>query len=183
MSRVKTRIEKYFDKEERIRRAIAEKDAEGTGLRELALKYGVPRSSLSDRLRGGQSHREAKAEKQSLNPYQEKAQVKLVEQMESTGFPPRLNLFDAVAAHLAKQRAEDEGDPKLAQLGPSWRRGLLDRHPKIAGKYAVTLDVQRAVAGQPGPIRRYFQNTYHSHTVASACRPNQGYGQKQAWRQ
>jgi hypothetical protein len=148
MGQIKTRTEKYFDKEERIRRAIAEKDAEGTGLRELALKYGVPRSTLSHRLRGGQNHREAKAEKQSLNPYQEKALVKWVEQMESTAFPPQLDLFDAVAAHLAKQRAEDEGDPYLAQRGPSWSRGFLDRHPKIAAKYAVTLDVQRAVAGQ-----------------------------------
>jgi hypothetical protein len=83
--------------------------------------------------------------------------VKWVAQMESTAFPPRLDLFEAVAAHLAQQRAEDEGDPKLATLGCTWLRGFLDRHPGIAARYAVRLDIPRALAGQPGPIRRYFE--------------------------
>jgi hypothetical protein len=117
MGRVKTRTAISNDKEERIRLAIAERAAEGTALPELALKYGVPRTTLGDRLRGGRSMREAKAEKQSLNPYQEKALVKWVAQMESTGLPPRLDLFQAVAAHLAKERAEDEENPKFAELG------------------------------------------------------------------
>jgi hypothetical protein len=157
MGRVKTRTAISNDKEERIRRAIAERAAERTALPELALKYGVPRTTLGDRLQGGRSMREAKAEEQSLNPYQEKALVKWVAQMESTGFPPRLDLFKAIAAHLAKQRAEDEGDPKLAKLGCSWLRGFLNRHPEIAAKYAVSLDIPRELAGQPGPIRRYFE--------------------------
>jgi hypothetical protein len=157
MGRVKPRSVISNEKEERICRALDESAAEGTGLRELALKYGVPRSTLSDRLRGGQSMRQAKAGKQSLNPYQEQALVKWVAQMESTGFPPRLDLFKAVAEHLAKQRAEDEGDPKLAEIGTTWLRGFFDRHPEISAKYAVKLDLVRALAGQPGPIRRYFE--------------------------
>jgi IS5 family transposase len=156
MGRVKVRTAISNDKEERICRAIKERAAEGTALSELALKYGVPRTTLGDRLRGGLSMRQAKAGKQALLPYQEKALVKWVAQMEATGFPPRLDLFKAVAAELAKKRAEDEGDPKLAKIGTTWQRGFLDRHPELSAKYATKLDVPRAIASQPGPIRHYF---------------------------
>jgi hypothetical protein len=61
-----------------------------------------------------------------------------------------------VAAELAKKRAEDEGDPELAKIGVTWQRGFLKRHPEISAKFATKLDVQRAIATQPAPIRHYF---------------------------
>jgi transcriptional regulator with XRE-family HTH domain len=54
------------------------REAEGTDLRELALKYGIPRSTLSDRLRGGRSMRESMEEYQALLPYQKKTLIKWV---------------------------------------------------------------------------------------------------------
>jgi hypothetical protein len=78
MGRVKVQTAISNDKEERICRAIKERAAEGTAFSELALKYGIPRTTLGDRLRGGLSMRQAKAGKQAFLPYQEKALVKWV---------------------------------------------------------------------------------------------------------
>jgi hypothetical protein len=100
--------------------------------------------------------RESMEDYQALLPYQEKALIKWVAQMEATGFPPRLDLFKEVAAELAKKRAEDEGDPELAKISVTWLRGFLKRHPEISAKFATKLDVQRAIATQPAPIRHYF---------------------------
>ncbi|KAA8895812.1 hypothetical protein FN846DRAFT_760378, partial [Sphaerosporella brunnea] len=36
-------------------------------------------------------------------------------------------------------------------------REFLNRHPEIAAKFAATLDIPRALASQPEPIRRYFE--------------------------
>jgi hypothetical protein len=55
-----------------------ERAAEGTDLRELALKYGIPRSTLSDRLQVGRSMRESMEEYQALLAYQKKALIRWI---------------------------------------------------------------------------------------------------------
>ena len=59
----------------------------------------------------------------------EDALVKWVDTWDEREFPPRLDLFKAVATQLAERRAEEEGNPLLAELGLTWLRGFLDHHP------------------------------------------------------
>ena len=87
----------------------------------------------------------------------EKALKQWVDTWGERGFHPRLDLFKAVAAQLAERRAEEEGDPSLAELGPTWPRGFLNRHPTYSTKFSVTLDLQRALASNPTLIKDYFQ--------------------------
>ena len=75
-----------------------------------------PHSTLNDRARGGRSAQEAHEKWQKLPPGVERALMKWADMMEASGFPPRLDLFKAMAALLAQKRA-DEGDPELANLG------------------------------------------------------------------
>jgi hypothetical protein len=150
MGRVKPRSSRSADKEDRIRRAIEERAAHGSTLRELSLKYGVPRSTLSDRLRRIQQAME-------LTPLQEKALAKWFEQLEETGLPPRPDLFKAKAMQLAQKRAEDEEDPSLAKLRPNWDLDFFMRHPDLCDKYLEANQGDSKLASQPGPIRQYFR--------------------------
>ena len=157
MPKVKDRAATENDLEDRIRRALDQRDREGTTLRELAILYNVPRSTLSDRTRGGKTQQKAHEDYQALTPRMEKALEQWVDTWDERGFPPRLDLFKAVAAQLAKRRAEEEGDPSLAELGPTWLRGYLNRHPTYSTKFSVTLDRQRALASNPTLNKDYFQ--------------------------
>ena len=73
MPTVKVRAAKEKDLEDRIRRALEQRDREGTTLRELATIYDVPRSTLSDHTRGGKTRRQAHEDYPTLTPGMEKA--------------------------------------------------------------------------------------------------------------
>ena len=58
-----------------------------------------------------------------------------------------------MAAELASQQAR----PSLpVNLGPTWIRGFLGRHPEFRTKFAGLQDYQRLHATHPTPIRNYF---------------------------
>ena len=50
----------------------------------------------------------------------EKALEQWVDTWDERGFPPRLDRYKAVAVQLAERRAEEEGDPLLAEIGLTW---------------------------------------------------------------
>ena len=70
--------------------------------------------------------------------------------MEASGFPPRLDLFKAVAARLVS----DDGGPPL---GITWLRKFLNCHPEYFTKFASGLNRQRALSSKPEPIKDYFR--------------------------
>lgn len=64
-----------------------------------------------------------------------KALEKWVDTWREREFPPRLDLFEAVAAQLAERHVEGEGDLTLAELGPSWFRVFLSRYPTYSTRF------------------------------------------------
>ena len=70
--------------------------------------------------------------------------------MDASGFPPRLDLFEAVAARLVS----DDGGPPLRI---TWLRRFLNRHPEYSTKFASGLNRQRALSSKPEPIKDYFR--------------------------
>ena len=76
MPRVKVRQEKNEAIEEKIQRALEKRDREGTSFQDLAIEFGVPRSTLNDRARGGKSRQKAHEEEQTLPPAIEDALAK-----------------------------------------------------------------------------------------------------------
>ena len=76
--------------------------------------------------------------------------------MDDHDFPPRLDIFKAMAQELAIQNAEQTGDPTRANIGQGWLSSFLNRHPKLSSKFGSNLDRQRALAGNPGPIIDFF---------------------------
>ena len=124
MPRVKARAAKNEEREEKIRRALEERAQFGTSFEDLHHKYGIPKSTLSNRAEGRQSHQKAHEVYQSLSPAIEDALKKWTLQMDSQGFPPRLDLFKAIAEKLFQQ-LQDSSDSEPKILGPTWPRGFL----------------------------------------------------------
>jgi len=61
----------------------------------------------------------------------ERASERWAIKMDTQGFPPRLDLFKAMAAHLAQKQADEYDDPSIAELGKNWLTGFLNRHPNF----------------------------------------------------
>ena len=76
--------------------------------------------------------------------------------MDASGFPPRLDLFKGMAAHLAQKRADEEDDPSLAILGQNWLRGFLNRHLELSTRFSINFDKQRSLASNSKLIKPYF---------------------------
>ena len=106
MHRVKVRQEKNDAVKENIRCALEKRDQEGTSFQDLAVEFRVPRSTLNDRARGGKSRQKAHEEEQALPPATEDALEKWAQKMHDHGFPPRLDIFKAMAQELAVQNVE-----------------------------------------------------------------------------
>ena len=113
MGRIKIIEVKKNDREARIQQAIRERTTKGTNLHDLAILYNVPRSTLSDRFRCVPPHHEAQKKKQPPPPAAERSLVSWVDDMDASGFPPRLDLFKAVDARLVS----DDGGPSLVSPG------------------------------------------------------------------
>ena len=125
MPRVKARAAKNEEYEEKICRALEESAQLGTSFEDLHHKYSILKSTLSNRAGGRQSRQKAHKVYQALSPAIEDALRKWTLQMDSQGFPPRLDIFKAVAEKLPQQKLQDSSDPELKTLGPAWLRGFL----------------------------------------------------------
>ena len=82
--------------------------------------------------------------------------AKWVQKTDDHGFPPRLDIFKAMAQELAVQTAEQTGDSTRVNIGQGWLSSFLNRYPKVSSKFGSNLDRQRALAGSPGPIIDFF---------------------------
>jgi hypothetical protein len=81
-------------------------------------------------------------------------------QLDDWGFPPRMDLLKSMAQVLAKHRADQENDSKLANLGKHWIANFLDRHPTLSAKYSMQLDRQRAMENNLQSLRDYFRKLH-----------------------
>ena len=106
MPRVKVRQGRNTAVEEKIQRTLEKREWEGTSFQDLATEFDVPRSTLNDRARGGKSRQKAHEEEQALPPAIKKALEKWALEMDDHGFPPRLDIFKAMAKDLAEKNAE-----------------------------------------------------------------------------
>ena len=134
----------------RIQQAIQERTRNGTNLRDLAILYNVPCSTLSDRLRGIPPRHEAQEKNQALSPAVERSLVCWIDNMDASSFPPRLDLFKDVAARLVL----DDGGPPL---GITWLRKFLNRHPEYSTRFASGLKHLHVLSSKPEPIKDYFR--------------------------
>ncbi|KAH0603952.1 uncharacterized protein H6S33_006983 [Morchella sextelata] len=111
-------------------------------MRASADTFGIPWTTLRDRLNGAQNRRDAHRSMQLLSEHEETTIVRWCERMDDWGFPLRLSLVKEMAAYLVKKREIGR------RLGKHWLARFLQRNPELASKFSARLDKQRALLKQ-----------------------------------
>lgn len=90
----------------------AYRKGETSSMSAMAEKYGVPYSTLRDRLNGAQDRQSSHEPMQLFTKQEEKAMVRWCNHLDDRGFPPKLALVKQMAGCLIQKRG---GEQKLGK--------------------------------------------------------------------
>lgn len=127
-------------------------------MRASAEAYGIPWTTLRDRLKGAEPRRAAHKSQQILSDYEEGTIVRWCERMDDWGFPLRLSLVKEMAAYLVRKREIGR------TLGKHWLERFLKRNPNIKSRFASRLDRQRALTNNAELIKDYYKQVQFHFT-------------------
>jgi hypothetical protein len=136
--------------EEDVQRALDD-IANGKSVRKASLDWGVPRSTLMDRINGRVSYSEAKAPFQRLLPVQEQCLTDWVLVQESLGLNPTYSQIRAFAGRVLA--AWHDG----LSLGKRWMAGFLRRNPVLKTKKQFRIDFVRVNSVTSDILKAWFQ--------------------------
>jgi hypothetical protein len=120
-------------------------------MRASADTFGIPWTTLRDRLNGAQNRRDAHRSMQLLSEHEKTTIVRWCERMDDWGFPLRLSLVKEMAPYLVKKREIGR------RLRKHWLARFLQRNPELASKFSARLDKQRALISNKDLIRDYYK--------------------------
>jgi len=132
-------------------------------LRVSAEAYGIPWTTLGDRVNGAQDHHESHRGLQLLSVQEEKTIVNWCTHMDDWGFPLKLPLVHEMPEYLVKKRNCGR------RLGKDWLTRFLNRKPELSSKFTARLERQRAFAENPAVIKDYFSKVNLSIILYYRC--------------
>ena len=137
--------------EARIALAIAAlKSTNKMSIRATAKAYQVPRSTLEARMKG----RVAKAEKRNsqhiLTVSEEDTLVQYIIDLDTRGFPPRIESVRDMANLLQATR-------QATPVGKLWPYNFIRRRPELKTRFSRAYDFQRALCKDPKLIEEWFR--------------------------
>ena len=139
------------DKGDTIRRAIADIDqGKEPSIRSAALTYGLPYTTLRDRLRGARNASEAHIEQRLLTLEQGKSLVRFCEALADLGHPMTLKMLREFALSMLSPCKDQK-------LGVHWASRFLHLNKALAAKFSQRLDRQRANANDPIILKDFFR--------------------------
>ncbi|KAK1245194.1 hypothetical protein MKX08_004823 [Trichoderma sp. CBMAI-0020] len=97
----------------------------GISQRKAAARWGIPRSTLQERINGRVTRNKANEHRQRLSRYQETHLVQWILSQEALGFAPTHYQVKEFAARVIKAGGDDE------PLGKAWIEGFLRRNPEV----------------------------------------------------
>ena len=156
------------DQEARILQAIeAIHSNTSPNIRAAARAYNVPRSTLTNRLRGQLTRQQSQIVNRKLLPTEEEALLQWVLSMGDRGFPPRISAVRNMADILLSARTGSPADT-LPIIGENWVRKFVNRHKQLQSKYTRKYDYQRALCEDPKAISDWFrliENTRAKYSI------------------
>jgi hypothetical protein len=117
-----------------------------------AAMFGVPRTSLLNRLRGMKSRTETRANGHKLTVPEEEALTKQLLDADKRGFSIRPEFLRGMAQILLCERVRDP----TATLGVNWAYKFIKRHPALRTRYNRRISYQRAKQEDPKVIKQWF---------------------------
>ena len=106
---------------------------------QAAKATGASPATISCRLRGGLTRREANIKNQALTPSEESALISFIKRATALGHLIRQEYLRELAEALQKEHV---GRERLSSLGDKWVTRFLQRHPDI--KSQVTKSIEKA---------------------------------------
>ena len=143
-----------FSQEERLRLACAAIDQSGISdngkpklsIRQAALKFNVPKSTLGARRLGIQTRSEAHVAQKNLTPAQEDFLVNWLKTLGRRAIPLSQPML---AAHVSKICGKS--------IGKNWTKRFMSRHPELRIKWTTSLERCRAQQLNPTVVGKYFK--------------------------
>jgi transposase len=118
--------------------------------RAAAIKWGVSKSTLYDRIKGRTSQHVAQQPQQRLNPEQESFLAEWVIEQDAQGFSPS----HARVREMALRILQINGDAK--PLGKNWTTGFLHRNPRVATCIGQKIEHLRIKCSQPALMNAFY---------------------------
>ncbi|KAJ5887467.1 hypothetical protein N7495_007508 [Penicillium taxi] len=138
--------------EHQISLAISDlKSGQISSVKAAAIAYGVSRSTLTRRMNGSLSRRDAHSNQQRLSPGQEEFLVKWILERDSQGFPPSHACAREMAARILRSNGDNE------PLGKAWLPKFIQRNPRVNSCIGRRIDVSRIHGTQPAAIQEFYE--------------------------
>jgi hypothetical protein len=122
----------------------------GMSQKKAGLEYGVPRSTLQNRIKGHISRAEAHEPQQRLSTVQEEQLAKWVLVQESLGLAPTHSQIRAFAGRIVYAKGD------ATPLGKRWMAGFLRRNPVLKTKRQLRIDSGRVNGATTEVIKKWW---------------------------
>ena len=123
---------------------------DGVSFRQAALRHGVNRQTVANRILGMESRQEAHASEQRLTPDQEQSLVHWILTQEALGYAPSHGLVK----ELAQRLLQAAGITK--PLGKDWLKAFKKRNPAIRTKMGKRIEYKRINGASSEAINTWF---------------------------
>jgi hypothetical protein len=125
--------------------------AMGRSLRKAALEWGIPRTTLRDRIDGTQPRSVAFSGLQRLSKVQEDHLTQWILTQEALGLPPTHAQVRTFVSRILATKGDDSA------LGKRWLDGFLRRNPVIKTQRSKSIDSKRVNGATTDIIRLWFR--------------------------
>jgi hypothetical protein len=122
-----------------------------TSYRAAAKAYGIPKSTLRNRLRGATNSANSHQHQQRLTPLQEDFLVDWILKEDARSCPPSHPQAQEIANRILKMNGDQRPVSKL------WLIHFIKRNPRVASVISRKLEASRAKAASPEQIRAFLE--------------------------
>jgi len=143
-----------------LRAALQRVSNKEISLRQAALQYGIPRSTLSDHKTGKSTSRCAGAP--TVLSHAEESEIVIgCQVLAEMGFPLDKAYVSAIVGDYLKQQGKPNAFGESGLPGRNWWDGFLRRHPQLAQRKPQHLSRKRAEANDSAVLDEWFQKVQH----------------------
>jgi DDE superfamily endonuclease/helix-turn-helix, Psq domain/Tc5 transposase DNA-binding domain len=146
--------------------------ANGQSVQKAALQWGIPRTTIRNRIRGRESRKEAFSGLQRLSPVQEQRLTSWILTQGELGLPPT----HAQIRQFVQRILAVKGDHQ--PLGKHWMQAFLKRNPTIQTQKAYSRESARVNGASTEVIRPWFNHL--SLPEVQAIKPENRYNMDEA---
>jgi hypothetical protein len=131
-------------------------------MRKAAIQYNIPFSTLRRRMNGSQSKENWVPPKQRLTPAEEEALLQRVLDLDSRGYPLKLESLQVLASAITQDRGADP-------VGVKWSYNFIQRTPELRTRITRSLNYRRALGEDPKLIREWFEVISNTKAKYGIC--------------